>query len=64
MKWIEIKQMDDASLKAKIVELQKQLMGLRFQRVAGQLEKTHNFRVARRAIARMKTVLNQRRAAH
>ena len=60
MKWIDIKQMDDAGLKAKVLELRKELMGLRFQRVAGQVEKTHQFRVARKAIARIKTLLNQR----
>lgn len=63
MKWTDIKQMDDASLKAKGVELRKELMGLRFQRVAGQVEKTHQFQVARRTIARIKTLLNQRKIA-
>ncbi len=64
MKWIDIKQMDDAGLKAKVLELRKELMGLRFQRVTGQVEKTHQFRVARRTIARIKTLLNKRTAAH
>lgn len=64
MKWIDIKQMDDAGLKTKVVELRKEVMGLRFQRVTGQVEKTHQFRVARRAIARIKTLLNQRSAVH
>jgi len=60
MKWVDIKQLDDVSLKGKIIELRKELMGLRFQRVTGQVEKTHQFRVARRTIARIKTYLNQR----
>ena len=60
MKWLDIKQLDDASLKAKCVELRKELMGFRFQRVTGQPEKTHQFRIARRSIARIKTLLNQR----
>jgi len=60
MKWQDIKQLDDAGLKAKIIELRKELMGLRFQRVTGQVEKTHQVRVARRSIARLKTLLNQR----
>lgn len=63
MKWEEMKQMDDAGLKAKVVELRRELMGLRFQRVTGQLEKTHHFRGARRTIARIKTLLNQRMTA-
>jgi len=61
MKWVDIKQMDEAGLETKVVELRKELMGLRFQRVAGQVEKTHQFRVARKTIARMKTLLNQRK---
>lgn len=60
MKWLDIKQLDEGALKVKVVELRKELMGLRFQRVTGQVEKTHQFRVARRNIARIKTLLNQR----
>lgn len=60
MKWHDIKQMDDANLKSKCVELRKELMGLRFRKVTGEAEKTHQFRVARRSIARIKTLLNQR----
>lgn len=60
MKWHDLKQLDDAGLKLKIVECRKSLMGLRFQRVTGQVEKTHQFKVARRSIARIKTLLIQR----
>lgn len=60
MKWQDIKQLDNESLKAKIIELRKELMGLRFQRVTAQVEKTHQFKVARRSIARIKTLLIQR----
>ena len=60
MKWQDIKQLSDDNLKAKIIELRKELMGLRFQRVTGQVEKTHQFKVARRSIARIKTLLTQR----
>ena len=63
MKWHDIKEMDDAGLKAKCVELRKEVMGLRFRRVAGEAEKTHHFRVARRTIARIKTLLTQRTKA-
>jgi large subunit ribosomal protein L29 len=60
MKWVDIKQLDEARLKEKVVELRKELMGLRFQKATGQVEKTHQFRLARRNIARIKTLLNQR----
>jgi ribosomal protein L29 len=33
MKWQDIKQLDEESLKSKIIDLRKELMGLRFQRV-------------------------------
>jgi large subunit ribosomal protein L29 len=61
MKWIDIKQLDEAGLKVKVGELRKELMGLRFKRVTDQVEKTHQFRQARRTIARVKTLLNQRK---
>jgi large subunit ribosomal protein L29 len=60
MKWQDLKQLDDAGLNMKIIELRKELMGLRFQRATGQVEKTHQFRIARKLIARAKTLLNQR----
>jgi large subunit ribosomal protein L29 len=60
MMWDDIKQLDNEGLKLKIIELRKELMGLRFQRATGQFEKTHQFRAARRTIARIKTLLNQR----
>ena len=63
MKWQDIKQMDDASLKHKVVELRKEVMGLRFKRATEQVDKTHQFRVARRTIARIKTLLTQREKA-
>lgn len=60
MKWQDLKQLDESSLKAKCIEMSKELMGLRFQRVTGQAEKTHQFRHIRRNIARAKTLLSQR----
>jgi large subunit ribosomal protein L29 len=60
MKVQDLKQLNDASLQDKVLELKKELMGLRFQRVTGQVEKTHQFRTARRTIARIKTLLVQR----
>jgi large subunit ribosomal protein L29 len=60
MKWHDVKQLDDKALNGKIIELRKELMGLRFKQATGQVEKTHQFDVARKTIARMKTLLNQR----
>lgn len=55
----DLKQLDEAALKQKCVESHKELMGLRFQRATGQVEKTHQFKVLRRNIARAKTLLRQ-----
>ena len=63
MKLEDLKQLDEGALKAKVSELKKQLMNLRFQRTAGQLEKTHEFKIVRRSIARAKTLLTQRTKA-
>ncbi len=63
MKWQDIKQMDYARLKEKVVELRKELMGLRFKRATEQVEKPHQFRVAKKTIARIKTLLTQRKKA-
>ncbi len=43
-----------------LVRLKKEQFNLRFQRASGQLENTARFRVVRRDIARIMTVLEQR----
>jgi large subunit ribosomal protein L29 len=45
-----------------LVKLKKEQFNLRFQRASGQLENTARFRVVRRDIARIMTVLCQRTA--
>ena len=45
--------------KAKLVELKKEQVNLRFQVAGGQLENPSRARIVRREIARMKTVLGQ-----
>ena len=42
-------------------DLQTQLFKLRFQQSAGQAENPHRIRGVRRDLARVKTVLNQKR---
>lgn len=44
-------------------DLKKEAFNLRFQRATGQLENTARARIIRRDIARIKTILGQRRAA-
>lgn len=57
MKVIELRNKSTADLENRLVELRKEMLSLRFQRVSGQLESTAGFRNARREIARIKTIL-------
>jgi len=50
-------------LKDQLVDLKKEALNLRFQRASGQLEATARIRAVRRDIARIKTLLNERRRA-
>ena len=48
---------------AKLAELEKELFNLRIQQTAGQLEKPDRVRLVRRDIARIRTIMNQAKAA-
>lgn len=56
----EIREWDTAKINAEIVALKKELFDLRFQQATGQLENTARLGKVKKAIARMKTVLNER----
>jgi len=60
----KIAKMDDATILNNIENLKKELFNLRFQSAVGKLENTDRIRKAKKAIARMKTVLNQRANAN
>lgn len=60
MKYTELKGLDEAALKSKIIECRKELMGLRFQKAAQQLQAPHRFKACKKMIARAKTALTQR----
>ena len=51
----------DDELKKQVTELYKEEMNLRFQQANGQLSNTAKKRLLRRDIARIQTVLNERR---
>jgi large subunit ribosomal protein L29 len=59
MKIAEVRKKTPEELKVKLMELKREMMNLRFQKTSGQLEKTAQFRVVRREVARFKTVLNE-----
>jgi large subunit ribosomal protein L29 len=48
-------------LKDQLLQLKKEQFNLRFQRATGQLEGTARIREVRRDIARLRTVLGERR---
>ena len=58
----EIREWDTTKINQEIVTLKKELFDLRFQQATGQLENTARIRKVKKAIARMKTVLNERSA--
>ena len=62
MKIADIKNMTVEELNAKLVELKKELFNLRFQHAVNQLENPHKMTEVKHDIARVMTVLNQKRA--
>ena len=63
MKTTELRQKDVAGLQAEVKALQKAHFGLRMQKATQQLNNTASLRVARRDIARAKTILVEKQAA-
>lgn len=61
MKVGELRTRSDDELKDSLLGLRKEAFNLRFQRTSGQLENTARIREVRRDIARIKTVMRQRR---
>ncbi|MGB0208152.1 MAG: 50S ribosomal protein L29 [Candidatus Puniceispirillaceae bacterium] len=49
-------------LKAKLLELKKEQLNLRFKVASGEMENPARMRIVRREIARIKTVLGQKAA--
>lgn len=61
MKIKEIKVMTDAELQIRRREIKQELFHLRMQQQAGQLEKSSQLRSLRRDVARIESILSQRR---
>lgn len=59
----ELRTKDVAGLKTEVKELQKAHFGLRMQKATQQLTNTGTLRIARRDIARAKTILVQKQSA-
>ncbi len=63
MKASDLRAKSADELKEQLVQLRKESFNLRFQAASGQLENTARRRQVRRDIARIKTLLWQRRRA-
>ncbi len=63
MKAKEVRDLSADEQAQKLAEAEKELFNLRIQKAAGQLEKPDRIRVVKREIARIKTVMNQAKAA-
>jgi large subunit ribosomal protein L29 len=61
MKASDIRSRSDDELSEEVDTLSKEIFNLRFQRASGQLENTARVRQVRRNIARIKTILDERR---
>ena len=59
----KIRKLDDTTIEKNIRELKKELFNLRFQAAVGKLENTAQIKKTKKEIARMKTVLTERRLA-
>jgi large subunit ribosomal protein L29 len=58
----ELREQSMEELNKRLSDFEEQLFKLRFQRSTGQIEDPTKIRDARRNIARVKTVINERRA--
>ncbi|NWG92159.1 MAG: 50S ribosomal protein L29 [Parvularculaceae bacterium] len=63
MKASEARDLTEDQLKDRLLLLKKEQFNLRFQRASGQLEKTARIGEVRKDIARIKTVLTQKKSA-
>ncbi len=59
MKITELRGKTVDQLNGLLLDLKKEALNLRFQKVSGELQKTSRIKEVRRAVARIKTLLNE-----
>ena len=57
----EIRDLSPAEITTKLRETSEQLLQLRMRRQTGQVEKTHELRTLRKDVARLETILNEKK---
>ncbi len=63
MKAVDVRAMTADQLGDELVKLKKEQFNLRFQAATGQLEKSSRVREVRRDIARIKTIMAEKKSA-
>ncbi len=63
MKAVDVRAMTEDQLGDELLKLKKEQFNLRFQKATGQLEKSSRVREVRRDIARIKTIMAEKKAA-
>ncbi|GFK95638.1 50S ribosomal protein L29 [Fundidesulfovibrio magnetotacticus] len=58
----ELREFDEAKLAEQLTQTQEELFKLRFQHATAQLEKTHRLNELKTDIARIKTVMSQKKS--
>lgn len=58
----EIRDLSPAEITTKLREVRGQLLQLKLRKQTGQVEKTHELRTLRKDIARLETILNQKKS--
>jgi large subunit ribosomal protein L29 len=61
VKATEVRELDVEELEQRLVETRRELFNLRFQHATGQLENTGQLKEVRKNIARLLTVLTQKK---
>ena len=60
MKASELRNKSVAELKDELVALMRELFNLRTQRIVGQSTTTHHFKIVKKGIARINTVISEK----
>ena len=60
MKASELREKSVEDLNKELLDLSREKFNLRMQKATGQLSKNHQMKAARRNIARIKTILNEK----
>ena len=63
MQAFEIRNLSEGEIQTKLEEAYEELFNLRFQKTIGQVKDSNRFRMLKRDIARMKTILDERKRA-